>query len=149
MLRYFIIAKLICKSTIFICDFCPTLSKQLKVVTSGQKSSTNPVNDIQETRGTKREVPTTRPDFTGSIVNKTGKKIYFPPGLDERYCSMFIDSEATCPHGNNYKFKHALFPSGFTDKGVGIMMDFVEKTDGLSWNPKCKLNNVSTKKPRV
>ena len=129
--------------------FCPTLSKQLKVVTSVQKISTNPVGNNNETKGTKREAPTSRPDFTGSIVNKTGKKIYFPPGLDERYCSLFIDSDMTCPHGNNCKFKHALFPSGFTDKGVGIMMDFVEKTDGLSWNPKCKLNNVNTKKPRV
>ena len=114
--------------------FCPTLSKQLKVVTSVQKNSTNPVGNNNETKGTKREAPTTRPDFTGSIVNKTGKKIYFPPGLDERYCSMLMDSEMTCPHGNDCNFKHTLFPSGFTNKGVVIMKNFVENTDGLSWN---------------
>ena len=129
--------------------FLPDFVKATQSHHSWTKKSTNPVSNNNETKGTEREVPTTRPEYTGSTINNTGQKIYFSQGLDERYCSMCIASDMTCQYGNNYKFKHALFPSGFTDKGVVIMMDFVEKTDGLSWNPKCKLNNVSTKKPRV
>ena len=66
-------------------------------------------NETKGTKGTKREAPTTRPEFTGSIVEKMGEKIYFPSCLDERCCSMFFYSDMACPHGNNCKFKHALF----------------------------------------
>ena len=108
------------------------MSNYLEVITPEPKKSTNPVGNKNETKRTKREVPTNRPEFTGPTINKSGKKIYFPPGLDERYCSICINSDMACQHVKDCNFKHALFFSGFTDKGVGIMMKFVEKTNGLS-----------------
>ena len=50
----------------------------------------------------------------GSIINKTGKKIYLPKGLEKKYCSNFLDAGETCRHGDNCNFVHAVYPGGFT-----------------------------------
>ena len=57
-----------------------------------------------------------RTETRGSIINQTGKKIYFPQGLDKRYCSDFLDAGETCRHGDKCRFVHAVYPGGFTDK---------------------------------
>lgn len=48
-----------------------------------------------------------------------------------------------------YRHKHALLPIVITDKAVLNIKESVENTDGLPRNPKCKLNNVNTKKPKA
>ena len=52
-----------------------------------------------------------RPEFTGSIINRTGNKIHFPGYLKKKYCANFIDTEETCNRGTSYLLEHALFPS--------------------------------------
>ena len=83
----------------------------------------------------------------GSIINQTGKKIYFPQGLDQRYCSDFLDAGENCRHGEKCRFVHAVYPGGFTTKDKPIIDNFIKNEPGLSFNPQCKVTtkNVSTK----
>ena len=88
-----------------------------------------------------------RIETRGSIINKTGKKIFFPQGLDQRYCSDFLDAGEACRHGDKCRFVHAVYPGGFTEKDKPIVDDFIKNEPGLSFNPNCKVanKNVSTK----
>ena len=84
-----------------------------------------------------------RIETRGSIINKTGKKIYLPKGLENKYCSDFLDAGETCRRGDKCRFVHAVYPGGFTDKDKLIVDEFIKNEPGLSFNPNCK--NVSTK----
>ena len=79
----------------------------------------------------------------GSIVNETGKKIFFPKGLKNKYCSDFLDTNSSCRHGENCNFTHAVWPSSFPKEDVEIIKDFVEKTEGLSFTNKTTDKKVS------
>jgi len=68
----------------------------------------------------------------GSIVNKTGKKIFFPQGMEKRYCADFLDVGQICSR-ENCTFVHAMYPSGFTEKDKDLMKKHVENTEGLSF----------------
>ena len=72
----------------------------------------------------------------GPIVNKTGKRITFPKGLEKRYCAEFLDANEFCPHGDKCSFSHAPFPGGFSVKDKELMIKHVRDTDGLSFKDK-------------
>jgi hypothetical protein len=75
-------------------------------------------------------------DAKGSIVNTTGKRLTFPPGLEGKYCSDFLDTKENCTRGEGCKYKHAVFPSGFIEGDVKIFRDYIDKTAGLSFSNK-------------
>ena len=66
----------------------------------------------------------------------TGKKIFFPAGLEKKYCADFLDVGETCKHGENCMFTHAVYPVGFSENDRAIMAKFVDETNGLSFKPK-------------
>ena len=69
----------------------------------------------------------------GSIVNTTGKRLFFPKGLEKKYCADFLDINEVCKHGENCNFVHAIFPSGFSDKDKEIMTKHVNETECLAF----------------
>ena len=69
----------------------------------------------------------------GSIINKTGKRLLFPHGLEKNYCSNFMDLGEFCKHGDDCKFTHATYPSGFSEHDRAIMEKYVQETDGLAF----------------
>ena len=73
-----------------------------------------------------------------AIINTTGRKIFFPRGLEKKYCADFLDSSSVCSHGNSCKFVHALYPKGFTTNDLSIIDKFIVDTPGLSFNPSVK-----------
>ena len=77
--------------------------------------------------------------LAGSIVNITGKKLFFPPGMSQRYCASFLDTNEACKFGDKCNFKHCKFPKDFPSEDIAAMMDLVSKTRGLSWNPTLRL----------
>ena len=89
-------------------------------------------------------------DTKGSIVSKTGKKIYFPKGMDKKYCSDFLDAGEHCRHGDKCNFVHAVFLGGFTDKDKSLMEKFIENESGLSLNQYARVANkhVSATTPK-
>ena len=105
--------------------FCPDLFKKQDAIKSNKRP--NPFPD--DKNGGKKVVTASK----GSIVNETGKKIWFPSGLDKKYCTDFIDTSQSCRHGEKCHFVHAVFPTGFTKGDAKIIEEFVEKTDGLSF----------------
>ena len=88
-----------------------------------------------------------RIETRGSIINKTGKKIIFPQGLHQIYCSDFLDAGEACRHWDKCRFVHAVYRGGFIEKDKSIVDDFIKNEPGLSFNPNCKVanKNVSTK----
>ena len=74
----------------------------------------------------------------GSIINTTGKRFLFPKGLKHRYCAEFLDANASCRHGENCTFKHAVWPSGFADEDKKIFEDHINNTNGYSFVSKGK-----------
>ena len=84
------------------------------------------------------------------IINKTGKKIYFPKGMEKKYCSDFLDAGEHCRHGDKCNFVHAVFPGGFTDKDKSLMENFIENESGLSLNQYARVANkhVSATTPK-
>ena len=68
----------------------------------------------------------------GSIINTTGKRLYFPKGLSQKYCSDFLDVNANCRHGDNCNFIHAVYPSGFSSEDVKLMEEHIKNNDGYS-----------------
>ena len=78
----------------------------------------------------------TIPNVRGSIVNKTGKKIYFPKGLTQRYCSDFLDTGTSCKHGENCNFVHAVYPGNIPEEDKKIIVEHVKNTEGLSFVDK-------------
>ena len=77
--------------------------------------------------------------LAGSIVNTIGKKLFFPPGLSQKYCANFLDTKEACKFGRNYNCKHCNFPKEYPSNDIASMMDLVLKTRGLSWNPVPRL----------
>ena len=75
-------------------------------------------------------------DKKGSITNTTGKKFWFPRGLEKKYCSDFLDDGATCRHAEKCIFVHAIFPSGFSKNDVPIMEEHIKNTPGISLSKK-------------
>ena len=129
--------------------FCPSLSSRLETNESNQK---RPSGDRHTDRGGDRNTDRgqnndkkQRLESRGSIINKTGKKIYFPRGLDKKYCSDFMDAGENCRHGDKCHFVHAVFPGGFTEHDRPLVAEYIKNEPGLSMNPNCKTNqNVST-----
>ena len=75
----------------------------------------------------------------GSIVNDTGNKLWFPKGLEKKYCADFIDTKTTCKHGERCHFEHAVYPTGFATKDIKIIDELVKNTDGLSFKSGQKM----------
>merc|ERR1712238_402497 len=98
-----------------------------------------PVN--QRNTGTRGGRPKGKasPALAGSIVNATGKKLFFPPGLSQKYCANFLDTGESCSFGDKCNFKHCKFPKDFPSDDIASMMALVSKTRGLSWNPVLRL----------
>ena len=69
----------------------------------------------------------------GSVINKTGKKVTFPKGMEKKYCADFLDVGEVCKHGDNCIFTHALYPNDFTNKDKALFKNHVDNTDGLSF----------------
>ena len=69
----------------------------------------------------------------GSIINTTGKKIYFPKGLKNRYCADFLDNGSFCRHGDKCTFVHAIWPNSFPDEDKKLFEDHINNTDGYSF----------------
>ena len=69
----------------------------------------------------------------GSVINSTGKRIFFPKGMEKRYCADFLDTGEVCKHGDSCTFLHALYPSGFTENDKTLFAKHVESTEGLSF----------------
>ena len=75
-----------------------------------------------------------RPEFTGSIINRTGNKIHFPWTLKKKYCANFADTEETCNRGNTCLFDHELFPSGYHEDDIAPMVKFIDEHKYLVWH---------------
>ena len=73
---------------------------------------------------------------SGSIINTTGTQLSFLKGMNKRYCARFLDTNAFCKHGQNCKFIHAVFPSGFTEKDKELMTKHMKETKVLSLKDK-------------
>ena len=116
--------------------FCPQLVEKESPPT--KKRHLQDKDKFPKDEGNKKPAPT-----RGSIVNDTGKKIYFPKGLKNKYCSEFLDTNATCRHGENCNFIHAVWPTSFPKEDVDIIKDFVAKTEGLSFANKPNDKKVS------
>ena len=77
-----------------------------------------------------------RKDSKGSILNTTGKRLTFPPGLEGKYYSNFLDSGTICTRDETYKFTHSVFPHEFVGQDVNIFREHIEKPPGLSFTTK-------------
>ena len=114
--------------------FCPHLQKR---VTEPNKKRIPPKKEGKE------EPPKHQVVTRGSIVNTTGKRILFPKGLKQRYCSDFLDTESTCRLGEKCSFVHAIYPSSFPDEDLKLMEEHVNKTEGYSFAAKQPAKKVS------
>ena len=56
--------------------------------------------------------------------------------MEKKYCADFLDTDVICPHGQNCKFTHAMYPRGFTEKDKALMAKHVQETNGLSFKDK-------------
>ena len=81
----------------------------------------------------KIENPPKKKKGLGSIINTTGKRLFFPKGLEKKYCSDFLDANESCKHGDKCNFVHAVFPSGFSEKDREIFTKYINETEGLSF----------------
>ena len=72
-----------------------------------------------------------QPEFIGSIINRTGNKIYFPWTLKKKYCVNFADTENTCTRGITCLFDHTLSPSGYHEDGIVPMVNFIDEHKDL------------------
>ena len=79
-----------------------------------------PVN--QRNTGTRGGRPKEKasPALAGSIVNATGKKLFFPPGLSQKYCANFLDTGETCSFGDKCNFKHCNYVAYF----IALLLTF-------------------------
>jgi len=93
--------------------FYPSLHANLHNKSTNNKRNYNDNNNDRSNKGQDNEKKQ-RTETRGSIINKTGKKIHLPKGLEKKYCSNFLDAGETCRHGDNCNFVHAVYPGGFT-----------------------------------
>ena len=112
--------------------FCPSPHAKLN-------DSRNSSNDIipkrphneknydrkQDTDPNKR----TKIETKGLIINKTGKKNYFPKGMEKKHCSDFLDAGESYGDGDKCNFIHTVFPGGFINKDKLVM----EKNLKMKW----------------
>ena len=122
--------------------FCPTLYSKNQATTCELIQKKRPHNSIQDSSkdfSSKRKDHDSydasnkkRDQGKGSIINTTGRKIWFPSGLEKKYCSAFLDVGETCNRGENCHFIHAIYPHGFTENDKVIMKKHLDNTEGLS-----------------
>jgi hypothetical protein len=74
----------------------------------------------------------------GCIVNTTGKRIQFPKGLTNKYCSEFLNNGTSCRHGDNCNFSHAIFPHGFAKEDIKPFEEYISKTEGYEFTSNHK-----------
>ena len=67
-------------------------------------------------------------------LEKNNKDLYII--LKLKYCSDYLDTNATCRHGDECNYVHAIFPAGFHADDVKIMEDHVTNTEGYSFKDK-------------
>ena len=114
--------------------FCPSLHKSTVPQTCPLQK--RPYSLLNQEHIDERKKHKAEPK--GAIINTTGRKIFFPRGLEQKYCADFLDSSSVCSHGNSCKFVHALYPKGFTKNDPPIIDKHVADTPGLSMNPAIK-----------
>ena len=68
----------------------------------------------------------------GSVKSTSGKRLWFPRTLVGKYCTDFLEMGNTCRHGDNCRFKHAVFPGNFIGNDAKLFEEFVKNTDDLS-----------------
>ena len=86
----------------------------------------------------------------GSIINTTGRNVWFSLGLKLRYCSHFMDKSKVCDFGSKYKHNHTSFPSGLDSNDHKPILDFVKEIRGLKWSDKASLpRHVSSTNDRI
>ena len=116
--------------------FCPHLCDK----DSDPRSKKRPLPDKDpKNEDTGKRTATVR----GSIINTTGKKIYLPRGLKNRYCSDFLDTNSSCRHGDKCTFVHTVYPTNVPEEDRKIIDKFVEETEGLSFVDKKPEKKVS------
>jgi len=103
--------------------------------THGNNNGNNGKNNVGNSNKTNNN-NTKRPDFTGSIINRTGSKIHFPANLKKKYCANFADTAETCNRGTTCLFDHALFPSGYHEDDIAPMVKFIDEHKDLAWYSK-------------
>ena len=64
------------------------------------------------TRDNNLEPTAIKKKMSGSIINKTGKRLTFPSGMEKRYCADLLDASTRCSHGDNCSFPHVFNPNG-------------------------------------
>ena len=74
----------------------------------------------------------------GSIENTTGKRLFFPKGLSQKYSSDFLDTSTSCRHGDNCNFVHTFYPSGFPSEDIKLMEEHIKNNPGYSVKPHVK-----------
>ena len=114
--------------------FCPSLNKSTEPQTCPLQK--RPYSLLNREHIDERKKHKTEPK--GAIINTTGRKIFSPRGLEQKYCADFLDSSSVCSHGNSCKFVHALYPKGFTKNDLPIIDKHIADTPGLSMNPAIK-----------
>ena len=88
-----------------------------------------------------KKEPPYKKEKKGGIINTTGKRMYFPKDMEQKYCAEFIDVNLTCTRGEDCKFIHAVFPHGFKGNDAKILQEHVDKTPGLSFVKKSTTDN--------
>ena len=114
--------------------FCPHLQKK---DTEPTKKRTPPEKEGKE-EPSKRQVVTRR-----SIVNTIGKRILFPKGLKQRYCSDFLDTDSTCRLGDKCSTVHRIYPTSFSEEDLKLLEEHVRKSEGYSFVAKQPVKKVS------
>ena len=133
--------------------FCPILHANLQEKSSSYENTLKRNNsDRNQDRGQEKNTASKhfdkdqdngkrqKTETRGSIMNKTGKRIFSPQGLDKKYCSDFLDAGETCPRGDNCHFVHAVYRGGFTANYKPLVEKFIKDEPGLSFNPNCNKN---------
>ena len=153
MYCYFIGSTLVSSPTLSLKIFCPSLHAKLNDGRSAfnlifQKRLHNErhYDKKQENDSNKK----TNTETKGSIINKIGKKIYLPEGMEEKYCSDFLDAREYCRLGDKCNLVHAVFPGGFTDNDKSFMSKFIENEPGLSLDQNARVadKHVSATTPK-
>ena len=112
--------------------------------THGNNNGNNEKNNVGNSNNVNNN-NTKRPDFTGSIINRTGSKIHFPANLKKKYCANFADTAETCNRGTTCLFDHALFTSGYHEDNIALMEKYIDEHKDLAWHSKVTVP-VSTRK---
>ena len=115
--------------------FCPHLVTTIITNNGGNNNKNNGRNDDDNNGGKRQgqhEEGKNKQQKTshGSIISTTGKRLFFPKGLSQKYCSDFLDTNANCRHGDNCNFIHAVYPSGFSNEDVKLMEEHISNNEG-------------------